>query len=566
MRKKAKAGGGGQKISMLGGPIDCSLSFFSTSTSTSSTSSASTSTRPLSPLLDLDLDLLNLDLDTPASSSSRPRPPQPRPRHARFLPPHPKNNNRPRHQQRIGAVATSAATGVALSLFAGDPEYSWLDFQFDAASTASAVLRRTLDGERAHVAAVWAASRGLLPKDSRPDPPSLRVAAFGREFRNPLGLAAGFDKDAEGAEALLNLGFGFIEVGSVTPQPQPGNPKPRVFRVPSQGAIINRYGFNSKGHEPALKLVSEFRGRFPIDSSPPPPRETLLSPHHPAAPGRLGINLGKNKAQEDASRDFSEGARRFAPLADFLVVNVSSPNTPGLRALQGRKALTALLKAAVSARDAGVEEAGVGAGRGSSSDERRRKKGWLGGGAGGAGIFSSSSSSSSSPSSSSSSFNSHTPPLLVKIDPDLDDAAAADVAAAALTAGVDGIVVSNTTISRPRSLVDAPDCGERLAREAGGLSGRPLREISTATVARMYRLTKGKLPIVGVGGVDSGEAAYEKIRAGASLVELYTALAFEGPALVPRVKKRLAELLKRDGFGSVAEAVGVDADKYGKAK
>ena len=464
-------------------------------------------------------------------------------------------------KQRIGAVATSAATGVALSLFAGDPEYSWKDFQFDAASTASAVLRRTLDGERAHVAAVWAASRGLLPRETRPDPPSLRVAAFGREFRNPLGLAAGFDKDAEGAEGLLNLGFGFIEVGSITPLPQPGNPKPRVFRVPSQKAIINRYGFNSKGHEPALKLISEFRARFPIDSSPPPPSETLLSSHHPPAPGRLGINLGKNKAQEDASKDYAEGARRFAPLADFLVVNVSSPNTPGLRALQGKRALTDLLKAAVAARDAGVKEAGVGVvggGGGGGGGEKRKKWLFLGG------IFSSSSDSPSS-SSSSSSASSHTrPPLLVKIDPDLDDAAAADVAAAALAARVDGIVVSNTTVSRPPSLVEAADCGPALAAEAGGLSGRPLREASTRAVARMYRLTKGKLPIVGVGGVDSGDAAYEKVRAGATLVELYTALAYEGPALVPRTKKRLAELLRRDGFGSVAEAVGVDAEKYGK--
>ena len=481
---------------------------------------------------------------------SRPRPPPPQtstsPR-CTFPPPPPLPLRKTLPiKQRIGALATGAAAGVAVSLFAGDPDYSLTDLQFDAASTASAVLRKTLDGERAHVAAVWAASHNLLPKESRPDRPSLRVAAFGREFRNPVGLAAGFDKDAEGAEALLGLGFGFIEVGSITPQPQPGNPKPRVFRVPSQGAIINRYGFNSKGHEPALKLISEFRSRSPIDSSPPPLKETLLSPHHPAAPGRLGINLGKNKLQEDASEDYSEGARRFAPLADFLVVNVSSPNTPGLRALQGKKALTALLKAAVAARDAGVKEAGVGSG---GNGGERKKRGFLGG------IFSSSSSPSvSAPPS--------PPPLLVKIDPDLDDDAAADVAAAALAAGVDGIVVSNTTVSRPASLIDAPDCGPALAAEAGGLSGAPLREISTRAVARMYRLTRGKLPIVGVGGVDSGDAAYEKIRAGATLVELYTALAYEGPALVPRVKKRLAELLERDGFGCVGEAVGVDAGKY----
>lgn len=291
--------------------------------------------------------------------------------------------------------------------------------------------------------------------------------------------------------------------GSVTPRPQPGNPTPRVFRLPELRAVINRYGFNSEGRDAALRRVCAFRADHP--SAPPTPPGA--PPPSTPPPGLLGVNLGKNKTSEDAGADYGSGAAAFAPVADFLVVNVSSPNTPGLRSLQGRTALTALLKAAVAARDASAKAAGTAP-----------------------------------------------PPLLVKVDADADDAAAADVAAAALAAGVDGIVVSNTTLDRPPAVAAHAHGGE-----AGGLSGAPLRAKATAAVARMHKLLKGKLPIVGVGGVDSGDAAYEKIRAGASLVEMYTALAFDGPALVPRVKRELAALLARDGFKSVAEAVGVDA-------
>lgn len=295
--------------------------------------------------------------------------------------------------------------------------------------------------------------------------------------------------------------------GSVTPLPQPGNPKPRVFRLPELRAVINRYGFNSEGHAAALRRVCAFRAEHPAAPAVAPGARPPAS----QPPGLLGVNLGKNKTSPDAGADYGAGAAAFAPVADFLVVNVSSPNTPGLRSLQDRIALTKLLKASVAARNAAAAAAG-------------------------------------------------TPvvPLLVKVDADAPDAAAADVAAAALAAGVDGVVVSNTTTDRPPAVA-----GHRHGGEAGGLSGAPLRAKATAAVARMHRLLNGKLPIVGVGGVDSGAAAYEKIRAGASLVEIYTALAFDGPALVPRVKRELAALLARDGFASVADAVGVDAQTGG---
>lgn len=328
----------------------------------------------------------------------------------------------------------------------------------------------------------------------------------------------------------------FSFLGSVTPQPQPGNPKPRVFRLPASRAIVNRYGFNSAGKDAALVKVSAWRSDHPralaaaasTPATAPPP------------PGLLGVNLGKNKTQPDAAADYAAGARAFAPLADFLVVNVSSPNTPGLRALQSRGSLTALLTAAVKARDEACAEAAGGA--------ETSKGGWLEWARGG--------NRATTPRP-----LSHTPPLLVKIDADADDAAAADVAAAALAAGVDGVIVSNTTVTRPECVKRDPR-DAAAAAETGGLSGPPLRPLATAAVARMYRLLKGRLPIVGVGGVSDGESAYEKIKAGASLVELYTALAYEGPALVPRVKAELAALLARDGYGSVEEAVGVEADKW----
>ena len=336
-------------------------------------------------------------------------------------------------------------------------------------------LLRALDAERAHRAAIAALRLGRPFLRARPDDPILATRLWGRDFPNPLGLAAGFDKHAEVPDALLALGFGSVEIGSVTPRPQPGNPRPRVFRLVEDAAIINRYGFNSDGIE---VVAGRLRAR--------------------TRRGIVGVNLGKNKDTQDAADDYVKGAAALASFADYLVVNVSSPNTPGLRALQGREPLEELI-ARVQAAMADPA-----------------------------------------------------PPLLVKIAPDMTPEDLADVAAVATTRGLAGIIVSNTTIARPASLRGA-------ARgEAGGLSGRPLLAPSTAALSAMWRLTRGRIPLIGVGGVSSGADAYAKIRAGASLVQLYTALVFQGPGLVGRIKRDLADLLRRDGFASVARAVGAD--------
>ncbi len=319
------------------------------------------------------------------------------------------------------------------------------------------------------------------------DAPSLATRVWGIDFPNPVGLAAGFDKDAEVFDPALRLGFGFVEIGSVTPLPQPGNPRPRLFRLKGSAAVINRLGFNSVGAAPA---ASRLRLR-------PPPGD----------PGRgiVGVNLGKNRDSADAAADYVEGVRALGPYADYLVVNISSPNTPGLRALQMRAVLAPLLDAVETARRALGRAPGV-----------------------------------------------PPPPLLVKIAPDLSEEERADIAAVALDHGVGGLIVSNTTVSRPPGLA-GPHAGE-----AGGLSGRPLFALSTAVLADMYRLTGGRLPLVGVGGIAGGADAYAKIRAGASLVQLYTGLVYQGPGLVGAIKRDLAAALAADGFAHVADAVGAD--------
>jgi dihydroorotate dehydrogenase len=311
-----------------------------------------------------------------------------------------------------------------------------------------------------------------------PDGLILRQQLWGREFPNPIGLAAGCDKDARVPDAMLGLGFGFVEIGTVTPRLQSGNPKPRLFRLDEDRAAINRMGFNSTGLDAVTARLARRAHR-----------------------GIVGVNLGKNRDSADAVHDFAEGIRRAAPFADYLVVNVSSPNTAGLRDLQARAQLEALLRPILEARDQAAAA----------------------------------------------------PPLLVKIAPDLTPEQCCDIAEVALATRVDGLIVSNTTTARP------PGLRSRYAGEAGGLSGRPLFAASTAVLGDMHRLTKAKLPLIGVGGVGSAADAYAKIRAGASLVQLYTALVFEGPALIGRIKRGLAELLARDGCRSVSEAVGADA-------
>ncbi|QCG97180.1 quinone-dependent dihydroorotate dehydrogenase [Azospirillum sp. TSA2s] len=340
------------------------------------------------------------------------------------------------------------------------------------------------DPETAHGLTIKALKSGLVPPARGKDEPALHTRVWGLDFANPVGLAAGFDKNAEVVDAMLNLGFGFVEPGSVTPRPQPGNPRPRLFRLVEQRAVINRMGFNNEGLEAFAQRLERRR-----DSGK-------------RAPGIVGANLGKNKDTVDAADDYVIGVRRLAPLADYLVVNVSSPNTPGLRALQGRDPLRALLERVLEAR------ASCGLTR--------------------------------------------NPPLLLKIAPDLTVEDKSDIAAVALESGIDGLIVSNTTIARPDSIPAA------MRSEAGGLSGAPLFEASTSVLREIYALTGGKLPIVGVGGVATGEDAYAKIRAGASLVQLYSAMVYAGPAVVHRIRRELAELLRRDGFRSVAEAVGAD--------
>jgi len=340
---------------------------------------------------------------------------------------------------------------------------------------------RLLPPEAAHRATVLALRAGLAPKAAVADPPDLAVKLWRRRFLNPVGLAAGFDKDAEVPDAMLAFGFGFVEVGTITPLPQKGNPKPRVFRLNEDRAVINRLGFNSAGLEAAARRLAMRRGKG----------------------GIVGVNIGKNRDTHDDVGDYVEGVRVLAPLADYLTVNISSPNTPGLRDLQRKSAVTRLIAQLLEARGRATPQ--------------------------------------------------NPPPLLLKIAPDLTADERSDLAEAALSSGIDGLIISNTTVARPASLQS------RFAHEPGGLSGAPLFAPSTALLSEMYRLTSAKIPIIGVGGIASGAEAYRKIRAGASLVQLYTALVYHGPGLVQRIKHELSELLTRDGFTSITAAIGADA-------
>uniref|UniRef100_A0A8C4I1Q6 Dihydroorotate dehydrogenase (quinone), mitochondrial n=1 Tax=Dicentrarchus labrax TaxID=13489 RepID=A0A8C4I1Q6_DICLA len=349
------------------------------------------------------------------------------------------------------------------------------------------LLQRIVGAETAHVLAVKMIGLGLVPLNRYQDPASLEVNVLGLKFKNPIGIAAGFDKHGEAVDGLYKVGFGFVEVGTITPKPQEGNPKPRVFRLTTDQAIINRYGFNSCGLAEAQQRLKARGGT----------QEQQTKAGLP-----LGINLGKNKLSQDAGADYLEGVRVLGPLADYLVVNVSSPNTPGLRNLQGKAELHQLLQMVLKERDALQGEC--------------------------------------------------KPPVLVKIAPDLTAQDKQDIADVVTELGVDGLMVSNTTISRPETLQDPHKS------EVGGLSGQPLKDLSTKTVREMYNLTKGKVPIVGIGGVASGQDAMDKIRAGASLVQLYSALTYQGPPIVTKIKRELEQLLKEQGFSSVSEAVGAD--------
>ena len=336
-------------------------------------------------------------------------------------------------------------------------------------------LLRLLPPEAAHRATVELAARfgGFLPR-APADDPRLAVDVLGLHFSNPVGLAAGFDKNARAWRAMLRMGLGHVECGTVTPRPQPGNPRPRLYRLREDRAVINRMGFDNDGLEEVERRVRRRRQ------------------------GILGLNIGANKDSADRITDYKTGFNKLAPHADYIAVNVSSPNTPGLRGLQNRDELRTLLGLLVETRGAGKV------------------------------------------------------PLLVKIAPDLDDHALDDIAAVALEAGIEGLIVTNTTLARPASLQS------RFKGETGGLSGLPLFAPSTRILGEMRRRVGTRLVLVGVGGVSSGADAYAKIRAGASLVQLYTALIYEGSGLITRIKRELLQLLTRDGFSRVADAVGVD--------
>ena len=343
-------------------------------------------------------------------------------------------------------------------------------------------LMRWFDPEDAHRLAIQGL-RLLPPLRLRPDDPKLAVRAFGLNFPNPIGMAAGFDKNAEVADALLRLGFGFVEVGTVTPKPQAGNPRPRLFRLERDEAVVNRLGFNNDGADAVLRRLA---GRAHLG-------------------GIVGVNVGANRDSADRVADYVRLIETFAPVASYFTVNVSSPNTPGLRNLQQAAALDDLLAKVIDAR------------------ERVRQ-------------------------------NAGDSPVLLKIAPDLSLTELDDVVHIARSRRVDGMIVANTTLARPSTLRE-----QARAVEQGGLSGRPLFRLSTRMVAETYVRAEGAFPLIGVGGIDSGGAALTKIRAGASLIQLYSSLIYKGLGLIETIKNDLASTLLRTGRDALSEIVGADA-------
>jgi dihydroorotate dehydrogenase len=343
-------------------------------------------------------------------------------------------------------------------------------------------LLGALPPEVAHRAAIRAVAAYPFRVAGAIDP-RLRVNAFGLSFPNPLGLAAGFDKSAEAVEGLERLGFGFLEVGTLTPRPQAGNPKPRLFRLKRDGAIVNRMGFNNDGYAVAKARLERVHRR-----------------------GLIGVNIGPNKDAADRIADYVLGIETFADLADYFTINISSPNTPGLRNLHARQDFDALVGAVLEVR------------------ERARKR----------------------------------RPVLVKIAPDLDADQLEDVLAVALARRVDGLIVSNTSIGRPPTLL-SPE-----ASESGGLSGRPIFDLSTQMLARCFLRCGGALPLVGVGGVEDASAALAKIEAGATLVQIYTGFIYRGPGVIGEILRGLSQDIARRGASSIAALVGARASEFAR--
>ena len=341
-------------------------------------------------------------------------------------------------------------------------------------------LLQKFDPELAHGLSIQALRSGLMPLPGTYSTDRLRTSIAGMTFPNPVGLAAGYDKNAMVVRQLARAGFGFLEVGAATPKPQPGNPKPRLFRLTEDQAAINRFGFNNDGMDAIARRLSSHRARVPV-----------------------GLNLGANKDSDDRAGDYCKVLERTARHIDFATVNVSSPNTANLRDLQHAEALAALLARVIETRDA----------------QKTRV------------------------------------PVFLKIAPDLDGSQIEEVADVAVTAKIDGLIATNTTLDR--SGLKSAHCDE-----GGGLSGQPLFEMSTRVLARLSKATNGALPIIGVGGVGSAEQAYQKILAGASAVQLYTALVYGGLSLIPQIASGLDRLLEENGFASVADAVGSGRDSW----
>lgn len=343
---------------------------------------------------------------------------------------------------------------------------------------------RTLEPEQAHEVTLLAMETGLFPKSCGGDDKKLAQTIWGLDFPNPLGIAAGFDKDARVPDAILDAGFGFSEIGTVTPQPQPGNPRPRIFRLPGDGAMINRLGFNSAGHAKALARLEKRAKR-----------------------GVIGVNIGANKDSTNRDNDYVSGLETFSGVADYFTVNISSPNTPGLRDLQAPKELDRLLARLMIRRDELAEKGQV------------------------------------------------AKPLAVKLSPDIADEDVAPICERLMAHGVDGILVSNTTLSRE-------GLSDQKKAEAGGMSGAPLYERSTRLLARVYVLTQGRIPLIGIGGIHSGETALGKIEAGASLIQLYTGLVYGGPVLVDQIKSTLSAAVARSGVASIGDLTGTKAKSW----
>ena len=350
-----------------------------------------------------------------------------------------------------------------------------------AGLTRDSLLR--MDPETAHAATINALRLGLAPQQDDPDPSELRTTLAGLELSNPVGMAAGFDKNGDVPRPLALMGFGMVEVGTVTPLPQSGNPKPRLFRIGGAEGVVNRMGFNNDGHDEVYRRLSGVR-----------------------VPAALGVNIGANKASADFTADYAKGVARFARLADYLTVNVSSPNTPGLRDLQQEDALKRLLDAVLSVRAKAPVRV----------------------------------------------------PVFLKLAPDLDEAAMDGIARVIATTDLDGLIVSNTTITRDGV------AGMENASEPGGLSGKPLFELATRRLAQMRQRTS--LPIIGVGGIHSPETAIEKFRAGANAIQLYSALVFGGLDLLERIKRGLVAAVRKDGRRNIADLVGTGTAEWASGK